>query len=182
MKHLKNHRIDLTSVLSIFSLVTLLIAPIFFSSSFAGETTVPATTNPSTISNSHSESSQWLLDIDNAMAIAKKNNKTLLVDFSGSDWCGWCMKLDKEVFSKKAFKAYVKDNFVLLLIDFPRRSKQSDAEKKQNKELAQKYQVRGFPTVLILDKDGKLLKSGGYMEGGPEAYIKYLKQVKSELK
>jgi protein disulfide-isomerase len=127
---------------------------------------------------------EWLTDFDAAKKEAAKRNLPILVDFSGSDWCKWCMKLDKEVFSQKAFKDYVKDNFILLLIDFPnpRTSKQSDAEKKQNRELAQKYKVRGFPTVLILDKDGKLLKSGGYMEGGPEAYIKYLKQVKSELK
>ena len=72
---------------------------------------------------------EWLTDFDAAKKEAAKRNLPILVDFSGSDWCGWCMKLDKEVFSKKAFKAYVKDNFVLLLIDFPRRSKQSDAEK-----------------------------------------------------
>ena len=124
----------------------------------------------------------WLTDFEVAKKEAAKKNVPILVDFSGSDWCGWCIKLDKEVFSKKVFKDYAKDNYVLLMLDFPRRTKISAKLKKQNSELAKKYQVRGFPTVLILDKDGKVLKRGGYMPGGPEAYIKYLKKIKDGLK
>ena len=125
---------------------------------------------------------EWLTDFDQAKKEAVKKNLPILVDFSGSDWCGWCIKLDKEVFSTKAFKDYAKDNFVLLLLDFPRRSSISDKLKKQNSELAKKYQVQGFPTVLILDKDGTVIARGGYMEGGSEAYIKYLKRIKEGLK
>ena len=124
----------------------------------------------------------WLTDFEAAKKEAAKKNLPILVDFSGSDWCGWCIKLDKEVFSKKAFKDYAKDNYVLLMLDFPRKTKISAKLKKQNHELAKKYQVRGFPTVLILDKDGKVLNRGGYMPGGAEAYIKYLKKIKDGLK
>ena len=125
---------------------------------------------------------EWLTDFEQAKKVAAEKNLPILVDFSGSDWCHWCMKLDKEVFSTKAFKDYVKDNFVLLLLDFPRRKPLSEKLTKQNNKLLAKYGVRGFPTVLILDKDGKELQRGGYMQGGPEAYIKYLKSVKAGLK
>ena len=76
-------------------------------------------------------------------------NKTLLLDFSGSDWCSWCIKLDEEVFQKDAWKAYAKKHLVQVLIDFPReKSEQSEALQKQNNALAKQYTVRGFPTVL----------------------------------
>jgi len=125
---------------------------------------------------------EWLTDFEAAKKEAVKKNLPILVNFSGSDWCRWCIKLDEEVFSKKAFKDYVKDNFVLLLLDFPRMSKQSDKLKKQNDKLAKKYKIPGFPTVLILDKEGKVLNASTYMPGGPEVYIEHLKKIKAELK
>ena len=122
---------------------------------------------------------QWLTNMKEAQKIAKKKNLLILADFSGSDWCGWCKKLDKEVFSQKKFLDYTKDNFVLLLIDFPKNKKMDEATKLQNTQLAQKYQVRGFPTVLIIDADGKVIKQTGYVPGGADAYIKHLKQIKA---
>ena len=62
----------------------------------------------------------WETDFAKASAKAKAEGKHILIDFSGSDWCGWCIKLDKEVFSKKAFKSYAKENLILVLADFPR--------------------------------------------------------------
>ncbi|MCP3967593.1 MAG: thioredoxin family protein [Lentisphaerae bacterium] len=117
----------------------------------------------------------WMTNMGEAMALAKKTNKPILVDFSGSDWCGWCMKLDREVFSQKVFKEYAKDNLILVIVDFPRSKKQSDQIKKQNSELAKKYNINGFPTVLVLDKDGKILLRTGYRDGGAEKYVKFLK-------
>ena len=126
---------------------------------------------------------EWLTDFEQAKKVAAEKNLPILAYFSGSDWCHWCIKLDEEVFSTKAFKDYVKDNFVLLLLDFPRSNPLSAKLTKQNKELAFKYGVSGFPTILILDKNGKELQRGGYMqEGGPESYIHYLKSVKAGLK
>lgn len=118
--------------------------------------------------------SAWLTDYKAAQEAAAKKNLPILADFSGSDWCGWCIKLDKEVFSKKEFDAYAKDNFVLFLADFPARKKQSPAEKKQNDALAKKYGISGFPTVLLIDAKGKVLARTGYRRGGAAAYVKHL--------
>ena len=125
---------------------------------------------------------QWLTDFEAAKKEAAEKKLPILVDFSGSDWCGWCIRLDKEVFAQKEFKEYAKNNFVLLLLDFPRRKEIPAELKKQNSNLAKKYQVQGFPTVLILDKDGKEIKRTGYMKGGAKAYVKHLKKIKKELK
>jgi thioredoxin-related protein len=119
----------------------------------------------------------WHTDYKKAAAESKRTGKPLLVDFTGSDWCGWCMKLDREVFSKPEFKSWAKKNVVLLKLDFPQTKKLSAAETKQNEGLAQKYKVRGFPTVLFLKHDGKKLGEYGYDEGGPGIWTKRAKQV-----
>lgn len=119
----------------------------------------------------------WLTDFNKALEQAKAKKLPILADFSGSDWCGWCIKLDKEVFSKQKFKDYAKENFVLFLADFPRRKKQDAKIKKQNAGLAKKYGIRGFPTVLIISSEGKVLAKTGYRRGGPAAYIEHLKKI-----
>ncbi|OGV48593.1 MAG: hypothetical protein A2X49_05400 [Lentisphaerae bacterium GWF2_52_8] len=121
--------------------------------------------------------SKWMDDFEAAKVKALKENKLILADFSGSDWCGWCMKLDKEVFSQKAFTDFAEKHFVLLLVDTPKKSKLPEKVQKQNTELKAKYNVEGFPTVLILKANGDLLESTGYQEGGAENYVKYLKGV-----
>jgi len=125
----------------------------------------------------------WETDFEKAAAKAKAENKHILIDFSGSDWCGWCIKLDKEVFSQPAFKAYAKENLVLVLADFPSdKSNQSDTLQKQNDKLSKEYGVRGFPTVFILNPEGKAVDKTGYQAGGPEAYVDYIKKVIAEAK
>lgn len=121
--------------------------------------------------------STWLTDFEQAKEVAAEKNLPILADFSGSDWCGWCIKLDNEVFSKEAFKAYAAENLVLFLADFPRSKEQSDAVKEQNQALAEKYGVRGFPTVLLLDAQGNVLERTGYQRGGPEAYVEHIKEL-----
>jgi len=125
----------------------------------------------------------WVTDFGKASAKAKAEGKYMLIDFSGSDWCGWCVKLDKEVFSRKAFREYATGNLVLVLADFPRDdSKQSADLKKQNQELSKKFGVRGFPTVYILDPDGKPVAKTGYQAGGPEAYVEHVKKLIADAK
>ena len=119
----------------------------------------------------------WLTDFEAARKLAEEKKLPILADFSGSDWCGWCIKLHNEVFSQNEFKKYAKDNFVLLLVDFPSRKEQSEAEKKKNQALAQKYGVQGFPTVLLLDAKGKVIGRTGYQRGGPSAYVDHLKKL-----
>ena len=123
----------------------------------------------------------WLTNFEKAKKIAVKKNMLILADFTGSDWCPWCVKLDKEVFSQKAFKDYVKGKFVLLKLDFPRRKTLSADLKAQNNKLAKKYGIGGFPTILILDAKGAKIAQGGYMQGGPDAFIGFLKQVRAKV-
>lgn len=121
--------------------------------------------------------SDWTTDFEKAKKTAKEKKLLILADFSGSDWCGWCKKLDAEVFSKPEFLTFAKKNFVLVLVDFPRRKKLPENVAKQNLQLQQKYGVRGYPTVLIMDADGKVLDTTGYQEGGAANYVKYLEDV-----
>ncbi|MDQ6912209.1 MAG: thioredoxin family protein [Verrucomicrobiota bacterium] len=110
----------------------------------------------------------WLTDLKTAQEQAKTNGKLLLLDFTGSDWCGWCIKLDREVFSKPEFKDYATKNLVLVELDFPRRKELSPAEKKQNSDLAEQYQIEGFPTIIVLDTNGKKIGALSYEAGLPE--------------
>jgi protein disulfide-isomerase len=116
----------------------------------------------------------WETDYGAALTKAKEENKSLLLNFTGSDWCGWCMRLDREVFSQEAFKKYAEENLVLVKLDFPKRKKLSEAEQAQNQGLAQKHGIRGFPTILLLNADQQVLLTTGYRAGGPEKYVEHL--------
>ncbi|MDQ2824463.1 MAG: thioredoxin family protein [Verrucomicrobiota bacterium] len=130
------------------------------------------------IANSASAKPDWETDFKKAQQEAKAGNKLLLVDFTGSDWCGWCIRLEREVFSKPQFRDYANKNLVLLEIDFPRTKEQSVALKKQNEELAGEYQVQGFPTIIVLNGEGKKVGELGYMEGGVSAFIAELEKLR----
>ena len=119
----------------------------------------------------------WETDFEKAKAKAKAENKHILIDFSGSDWCGWCVKLDKEVFSQPAFKEYAKENLVLLLVDWPQRTPDSKKVQAKSKPILEKFAVRGFPTVIILDPEGKSIAKTGYQAGGPKPYVEYIKKA-----
>lgn len=119
----------------------------------------------------------WTDDLEKAKAQAKAENKKILLDFTGSDWCGWCKKLDKEVFSQQAWKDYAAKNLVLVEVDFPRSFQLPEATKKQNEALAKKFKIQGYPTIIITSASGNKKGELGYVEGGPEAFIKELKKV-----
>jgi protein disulfide-isomerase len=122
--------------------------------------------------------SDWLRDFSKAQEQAKANHKLLFLNFTGSDWCGWCIKLDKDIFSQQKFKDFAHDNLVLVELDFPRRKSQPTEERKQNLELAQKYEVLGFPTIIVLNSEGQTVwKFDGYFPGGPEAFIEQLQKL-----
>ena len=114
----------------------------------------------------------WSTDLPKAQAAAKADNKMVLMDFTGSDWCGWCKKFDKETLSTDKFADYAKAHLELVVVDFPREKPQSDALKAANKALGEKYGVDGYPTFVVLNSDGKEIgRQVGYSEGGPEAFI-----------
>ena len=124
---------------------------------------------------------KWYTDLDEAKAVAAKENKPLLVDFTGSDWCGYCIKLHAEVFDKPEFEAFAK-NYVLVELDFPNKKPQPAEEKAKNKATQAKFGVSGFPTVLLLDaKTGEAYgRQSGYGPGsGPKAYIEKLSAFKN---
>lgn len=121
----------------------------------------------------------WTTDWEAAKAKSKAENKPILINLTGSDWCGWCIKLEKEVFSQKAFKDFAAENLILVEADFPKKpaniEKQSAELKKQNATLEKEYLQGGYPTVYLLDADGKKLSADlGELKGGTDAYIKVL--------
>jgi thioredoxin-related protein len=120
----------------------------------------------------------WSIDFEAAKKQAAAEKKDLLVDFTGSDWCGWCIKLNEEVFQKDEFKKGVKDKYVLVELDFPEDdSKLSEATKKQNADLQAKLGIEGFPTILLCDASGKPYAKTGYEAGGPENYLTHLETL-----
>jgi thioredoxin-related protein len=125
--------------------------------------------------------SEWLTDLNKAIEQAKKEKKIVLINFTGSDWCGWCIKFKKEVFSTDEFAKYAEKNLVLVEIDFPRQKEQPEELKKKNAALKEKYEIRGFPTFVVLNSDGKEIgRQVGYSEGGPEAFIKKIEEWKKK--
>jgi len=125
------------------------------------------------------EELQWLTDLPKAQAQAKKENKLVMLDFTGSDWCGWCIKLHKDVFSKPEFTKFAKDNLVLVEVDFPHGKQQSAALKKANQELQTKYKINGFPTMVVLNGEGKELgELEGYMDA--KTFISKLEDLKKK--
>ena len=123
----------------------------------------------------------WLTDLPKAQAKAKTENKLVMLDFTGSDWCGWCIKLNKEVFSKPEFAEYAGKNLVLVEVDFPRGKKQSEELKKANTALQEKYKVEGYPKIVVLSSEGKKVGELGYQPGGPKAFIAELDKLKKKL-
>ena len=120
----------------------------------------------------------WQTDMNKALEISKKSQKPLFLFFTGSDWCGWCIRLQKEVFKTPEFAKWAKDNVILVELDFPRSTPQQPEIKKQNAELQQTFAVQGYPTVWFVrgsKKDGKInlekLGSTGYVAGGPTAWL-----------
>jgi len=119
----------------------------------------------------------WIDNFEQAQKEAEAFKQPIFAFFTGSDWCGWCVRLKKEALDTKEFEKFAADNLILFEADFPRAKKISDKVKKQNDELASKYGVRGYTTVFLLDAEGKQLGRTGYKAGGAEAYVKHLKEM-----
>lgn len=126
----------------------------------------------------------WYDNIDKAMEVSKKSKKPLMLFFTGSDWCGWCIRLQKEVFKTPEFAQWAKDNVVLVELDFPRRKQLAPAIAQQNMELQRSFGIQGYPTVWFANaskKDGNTnfdqLGRTGYVAGGPTAWLASANQI-----
>jgi thioredoxin-related protein len=121
----------------------------------------------------------WATDYKKAQQEAKASHKLLLLDFTGSDWCGFCFQLDRAILSQTQFKDYATKNLVLMEVDFPIRKAQSVETKRQNLELKQRYQVEGFPTLIVLNGEGKTVwRYDGLYMGGLAAFLAELDKVR----
>ena len=126
----------------------------------------------------YASAAPWMTDWEAAKAKAKEENKPILINLTGSDWCGWCIKIEKEVFSHKDFIAYAKEHLILMEADFPRKKSLPEEVKKQNKALKKEYLNGGYPTVYLLDAEGKKLSEDiGELKGGVEEYLKVLPEL-----
>src|ERR1041385_5279586 len=124
---------------------------------------------------------EWLTDLPKALGKAKTENKMVLLDFTGSGWCGWGIKFNKEVLSTPGFKEYAGKSLVLVEVDFPNKKKLSADLKKANDQLKDKYNVEGFPTFVVLNAEGREVgRQVGYAEGGPKAFIAKLEGFKKK--
>jgi thioredoxin-related protein len=127
---------------------------------------------------------QWIEDYEVAKAKAKAQGKDLLIDFTGSDWCIWCIRLDNAVLSKEYFKTQAPKDFVLLKLDFPQKKTQSKELAAQNKRLSEEFSknhgFQGFPTIYLADPTGTPYGQTGYQDMTPEQYVAHLKSIKAE--
>ncbi len=123
----------------------------------------------------------WMDNFQEAKAKAAAEDKDLLVDFTGSDWCGWCIRLNKEVFDKDIFKTQAPKDFVLVALDYPRdKSLVSEETAKQNTQLKNEYAIRGYPTIYLMDEAGRPYAKTGYQAGGPDVYMTHLAELKGK--
>jgi protein disulfide-isomerase len=119
-----------------------------------------------------------------AKAKSKAENKPILINLTGSDWCGWCIKIEKDVFSQKIFQDFAAENLILMEADFPRKKQQAPELKKQNKALEDKYLNEGYPTIWLLDSEGNKLSPEdlGEFKANAEDYVKHLKELLAKTK
>lgn len=125
--------------------------------------------------SSANDNLNWEENLETALQKAKTENKAVLVNFTGSDWCQWCIRLSDEVFSKPEFEEYAEQNLILVRLDFPRSIEQSTETKMYNNQLAQRYGIQGFPTILLFNSQGQMVLQTGYQPGGPVSYVNHLK-------
>jgi thioredoxin-related protein len=131
---------------------------------------------------SDKSSGQWGTDLPAALNQARSGNKMVLMDFTGSDWCPWCMKLDQEVFSTSQFAHYSRNYLELVRVDFPHNTPQSDDLRQANAALASRFGVDGYPTVILLDSSGRELgRQVGYMQGGLGDYLSWMESLRPKV-
>jgi thioredoxin-related protein len=129
-----------------------------------------------------SENLEWFTDAEAAQAKAKEENKLVLLDFTGSDWCIWCKKLKREVFDKPEFAQFAQSKLVLVEVDFPEHKTLPEAQQQANARLDKTYRINSYPTIVVLDADGKQVARMGYVFGGASSFIAKLEKKVARTK
>lgn len=140
-------------------------------------TAVATTTKPATARANAEGALSWQTDFTAALAQAKAENRQVFLFFTGSDWCSWCMRLNKEILTTPEFTQYAKEKLILVEVDFPKKRPQSATLQRQNAKLAKRFNIEGYPTVIMLDSSGKKVDELGYQEGGPTPFISRLSKL-----
>ncbi len=128
-------------------------------------------------SDSRNHQITWFTNYDEAVKQARSTTKPIIMLFTGSDWCSWCIKLEAEVFNTAEFAEAAGDKFIFLKLDFPLNTTLSPDNIAQNKQLQKKFDVSGFPTVVLLDAQQQQIGSAGYRPGGGKPYAIYLFKI-----
>jgi thioredoxin-related protein len=129
-----------------------------------------------------SENLEWFTDAEAAQAKAKEENKLVLLDFTGSDWCIWCQRLKRNVFDDPEFAQYAKSKLVLVEVDFPQHKTLSEARQQANARLQNSHHINSYPTIILLDSDGKQVARMGYVFGGASSFIAKLEKKVARAK
>jgi protein disulfide-isomerase len=128
---------------------------------------------------SFADEGSWKTDYKQALVDAAKQHKEVLLDFTGSDWCPYCIQMDKEVLEKPEFQKYASEKLVLVKLDFPRKKQPPLPVLSQNRALQKQYSIQGYPTYILLDSSGKEInRQEGYLEGGPAAFVTWAQSRK----
>lgn len=118
----------------------------------------------------------WHEHYESALRQAATEDKPVFAVFTGSDWCSWCMKYEKEILSQDPFKAFAREHLVLLMLDYPSKSvRQPDWLVEQNRRLKERYGIRGYPTAVLLSAQGEVIATSGYLPGGATSYVAHLR-------
>ncbi|MFT4525303.1 MAG: protein disulfide-isomerase [Granulosicoccus sp.] len=134
---------------------------------------------------------KWETDMSKGIDASIKSGKPMLLFFTGSDWCGWCKKLQREVFFTPEFEKWATENVVLMELDFPRRTAISEELRKQNSEMQQMFGVRGYPTIWFVNPtmnketnqvNFSQIGKTGYVAGGPPGWIGAAEKILAESK
>jgi thioredoxin-related protein len=119
----------------------------------------------------------WMDDYHTSQAAASEQDRLMLLMFTGSDWCGWCVRMHDEILDTATFMQWAGRNLVLVYVDFPREDYRSPATRSQNRELDERYGIGGYPTLVLTDAAGKELTRMGYMQGGPKTFIRAIQRA-----
>jgi len=133
--------------------------------------------DPAPAAAPHAGGLNWRTDYRAALVEAKAQQQRVFLFFTGSDWCGWCKALNREILSQPEFRDYANENLILVEVDFPRFKELPSELKKQNELMQRAFQIEGYPTVVVLNAKGKEIGRLGYQEGGPRPFVQALKRM-----